>query len=196
MRDSCGLGINEDIRFAAKMLVEVSQRERIVELELRSYLNHPQFARYRAVLSKYGMGERVQALIISQIYPFSNYLDPDTGDPIVITSKGKKSGKPTRKTISARRFRKALGVAPQREQSGSSATKTTSAGSQLCRTALWQWCFTRIEVKRMRSQTELGRNLVQDWEYFKFANPIKLARAKLIAKTVNRIFYDLVEGTK
>jgi hypothetical protein len=162
MSSSCGMGLTDDIRFAAKMIVEVSQREQIVQLELRSYLNHPQFAPYRAVLNKYGIGERGQALIISQIYPFSNYLDPETGKPIVIISKGKKSGKPTRKPISQRRFRKALGIAPQREQSGSSLTKTTSAGSQLCRTALWQWCFTRIEVVRLRSNTATGRQLSED----------------------------------
>jgi transposase len=194
MASSCGLGLTDDIRFAANMLVEIFQREQIVELELRSYLNHPQFAPYRAVLGKYGIGERGQALIISQIYPFSNYLDPETGKPIVIVSKGKKSGKPTRKPISQRRFRKALGIAPQREQSGNSLTKTTSAGSQLCRTALWQWCFTRIEVVKARSNTATGRQLIEDWEYYKAVNPIKLARAKLIAKTVDRIFFDLIEA--
>jgi transposase len=192
---TCGLGIPDDLRFAAGMLVEVLQRERVVELELRSFLNHPQFLPYREVLSRYGMGERVQALIISQIYPLSNYLGDD-GQPIVIHTKGKKSGKPTKKPLSLRRFRKALGVVPTREQSGMSATKTTAAGSQLCRTALWQWCFTRIEVDKMRSHTPLGLELIKDWEYFKSVNPIKLARAKFIAKTVNRIFYDLLAATK
>ena len=195
LSNTAGLGITPDLRFAAEMLVKVFHQEQIVDLELRSYLDHPQFAPYRAVLKDYGMGDRVQALIISQIYPLSNYLGAD-GQPIVITSKGKKSGKPTRKPISLRRFRKALGVVPSREQSGNSATKTNAAGSKLCRTALWQWCFIRVEVIKLRSPSLLGQELVKDWDYYKSSNPIKLARAKFIAKTVNRLFFDLLTETQ
>jgi hypothetical protein len=49
---------------------------------------------------------------------------------------------------------------------------------------------------RLRSHTATGRQLIEDWEYYKAVNPIKLARAKLIAKTIDRIFFDLVKATQ
>jgi transposase len=193
MKDSIGSGITADMRAEAKLLCLVIAEEARVELELRRLLEDPQFLPYRKVLKRYGMGERTQAFLISQIFPLTNFLD-DNQEPIVMVTKGKRSGKPTAKKISLRRFCKIIGVAPVREQSGKSPTSTKKAGSQLCRNALWLWSFTRIENGRARLRGDLGQELYEQFVELKDKNPIKLARSKSIAKTVNRIFYELVES--
>jgi hypothetical protein len=47
---------------------------------------------YRKVLARFGFGRRVEALLLSEIYPFENYLVAD-GKPEVKIRKGRKSGK-------------------------------------------------------------------------------------------------------
>jgi transposase len=188
---SIGSGITVEMKFEAKLLVQVQAEERRIGYELRSILDDSQFEPYRQVMKKYGMGEKVQAMLISQIYPIENFLDEDK-QPIVIVSKGKISGKPTAKHISLRKVSKMLGIAPTREQSGKSATTTNKSGSELCRTATWQWLFTRMEVERSRLKTQTGIEIYAIFLDYKTHKPIKLARAKTIGKVVVRMFYDLV----
>ncbi len=191
MADSIGSGITPEMRLEAKLLVMVQAEERRVEFELRSILDDSQFDRYRTVMKKYGMGERVQAMLISQIFPIDNFLDSDK-QPIVVVTKGKVSGKPTAKHISLRKVTKMLGVAPTREQSGKSATATSKSGSELCRTATWQWLFTRIESGKSRLKNKTGQDVYTIFLDYKSHKPIKLARSKTIGKVIKMMFYDLV----
>jgi transposase len=190
---SIGSGITPEMRFEARLLVQVQAEERRVEYELRSILDDSQFAPYRAVMKKYGFGERAQAMIISQIYPLENFLD-EFKQPIVISSRGKVSGSITKKHMSLRKFTKMIGIAPTREQSGKSATVTKKAGSELCRTSLWLWTFTRIESSKGRINTPVGRSLYEIFADYKSHKPIKLARAKTVGKAVRMLFYDLVDA--
>jgi transposase len=190
---SIGSGITLEMQFEARLLVQVQAEERRVEYELRSILDDSQFAIYRQVMKEYGIGERAQAMIISQIYPLENFLD-EHKQPIVVTSRGKKSGLPTKKHLSLRKVCKMLGIAPTREQSGKSATVTNKAGSELCRNSLWLWSFTRIESSRARINTSVGRSIYEIFLDYKTHKPIKLARAKTIGKAVRMLFYDLVNA--
>jgi transposase len=191
LANSIGLGITEDVQIAAKALCANLQRELTVLSELNTLLQEPQFRPYREVLSRYGIGARGQALIISQIYPIENFLD-ENKKPIVERSKGRFSKKPTLKHLSERRFMKMLGLAPTREQSGSSINITKKAGSGLCRTAFWLWCFTRIEPTRNRLKGEMGDKLRGRFDELLCSCPRKLARSKFCAYAARRIFYDLV----
>jgi transposase len=192
LAESIGSGISAAMRFEAALLCDIQLEEHRVEIELRSILENPQFIPYRQVLKKYGLGERAQAVIISQIYPIENFLGSNR-QPIVMVSKGKKSGKPTAKHISVRKIFKMLGVAPTREQSGKSPTVTKKAGSELCRQAFWMWLFTRIESGKSRLKTQQGEDIYKIFADYKEHKPIKLARAKTIGKAVSMIFYDLVD---
>jgi hypothetical protein len=193
MADSIGSGISLEMQLEGKLLVLVQGEEQRILFNLRSQLDDSQFLPYRQVLKKYGFGERTQAMIISQIYPIENFLGSDR-QPIVLNTKGKISGKLTAKHISLRKFCKMLGVAPTREQSGKSATATNKSGSELCRTALWLWLFTRIEGSRARMKTEEGIEIYQIFAEYKAHKPIKLARSKTIGKVIKRLFYDLVDA--
>lgn len=131
-----GLGLQTETYNSAKLIWELKRREQVLELEMRCLMKDSRFLSYRKVFAQFGFGERVEALILSQIYPLSNYLGDD-GLPEVKIRKGKVSGNPTKRHLSRRRFQKALGVAPTREDSGDKKA-TKKAGSSLCRMALWQ----------------------------------------------------------
>jgi transposase len=191
LKSSIGLGLTDDVRIAAKALYSNMLRERAVEQDLIEIIKDPQFGPYRTVLDRYGFGQRGQAMVVSQLFPLANFLD-EKGRPIVERSRGRVSKRPTLKHLSERRVLKMLGLAPSREQSGTSVNITKKAGSTLCRTAFWQWGFTRIEVGRSRLKGELGDRLHSKYTELLCSHPTKLARSKFHAYTARQIFYDLV----
>lgn len=144
------------------------------------------------MFAKFGFGLRVQSLLLSQIYPFENYLVD--GKPDIKIRKGRKSGKPTKRHLSRRRFEKALGAAPTEESSGDSKRSVVVGGSDLCRMALWQWVFTRIEPRRQRLNNDIGNQLGERLDAEKAAGrPIKLVRSRVISLAARLLFRELVK---
>lgn len=189
-----GEGIKPTVQFHAQRLCSLQREERMIELELRQMLAEPQFIKYHQVFSHFGFGDRVSALLLSQIYPFENYLDAN-GKPIVKIRPGRKSGKPTKRYLSQRRFQKALGVAPSQDSSGDSKKIKISGGSDICRQALWQWVFTRIEPKHSRLKNEIGQLLGEELEAEKASGkPVKLVRSRICAKAARLLFKELVKA--
>lgn len=193
--ETVGLGLTRTVRYHAKRLCELQREEGIIEVELRSLLADPQFFKYRQVFARFGFGERISALLLSQIFPFENYLGAD-GKPDIKIRTGRKSGKPTKRHLSRRRFEKALGVAPSLESSGDAHRAKVVGGSDLCRIALWQWVFTRIEPKRSRLKNDIGELLGQEIDLEKAnGRPIKLVRSRICAKAARLLFKELVKAT-
>lgn len=186
-----GLGFQTETYNSAKLLYSLKRRELTLELEMRQMMKDPRFFKYRSVFAQFGFGERVEALMLSQIYPLENYLG-ENGLPEVKIRKGKVSGNPTKRHLSRRRFQKALGVAPTREDSGDKKA-TKKAGSSLCRIALWQWLFTRIEPSRSRLKTPMGKILGTLIDEEKSHRPVKLARSRVCSKAVDLLFRELVK---
>lgn len=189
-----GSGLSKLTRLDAQELCMLQRQERSLEAELIHLMEGDRrFTPYRKVFAQFGFGLRVSALLLSQIYPLENYFGPD-GKPEVKIRKGRNSQKPTKRHLSLRRFCKALGVAPVREWSGDQKTKSKKAGSDLCRTALWQWCFTRIEVTKTRMKNDIGKILGEELDSQKSAGiPIKLVRSRICAKAVKMLFRALVQ---
>lgn len=133
---TAGLGITESVRLHAERIYQIHAEEQAIESELLGYLNDSQFEKYRIVFKQFGFGDRIQAILLSQIYPLENYLE--NGKPIVKIRKGRKSGKPTKRYLSLRRFMKALGIAPTENSSGDKTSKGVVGGSDLCRKSLVQ----------------------------------------------------------
>lgn len=185
-----GLGLQPETRNSARAICELQRRERVLELQMRACMKDLRFTQYRKVFASFGFGERVEALILSQIYPLENYLLD--GKPEVRIRKGKNSGQPTKRHLSRRRFQKALGVAPTREDSGDKHS-SKKAGSQLCRMALWQWLFTRIEPQRNRVKSHLGKTLGELLDAEKKTRPVKLARSRVCSKAAAILFRELVK---
>ena len=153
LNQSIGFGLNNEVRMQAKALTACIREEAIISHKLRGLVqSDDRFTAYLKVFTEFGFGEKVSALLLSTIYPLEDFLID--GKPEVGIRKGKNSGKPTRRYLSLRRFQKAIGVAPVREDSGSTR-KTRSGGSALCRKALWQWMFTRIETRAKTSNARI-----------------------------------------
>lgn len=186
---SMGLGLQPETCNSAKAICELQQRSSALEQEMRHLMKDSRFTQYRLVFAAFGFGERVEALILSQIYPLENYLVD--GLPEVRIRKGKNSGKPTKRHLSRRRFQKALGVAPTREDSGDKKS-SKKAGSSLCRMALWQWLFTRIEPKKSRVKGVIGQQLGELLDAEKKVKPVKLARSRVCSKAAALLFSELV----
>jgi len=100
---SIGLGITDELCRHAARICDIQFEEMVLEFELSKLVASPQFLPYRKVFARFGFGRRVEALLLSQIYPFENYLAVD-GKPDVKIRKGRKSGKPTKRHLSLRRF--------------------------------------------------------------------------------------------
>lgn len=190
--NSCGLGLSETVNLHARRICDLQREEAAIERELRELMAAPEFEVYREVFREFGFGERVSALILSQIYPFENFLDAD-GRPDVKIRRGRNSGKPTKRHLSLRRFQKSLGVAPTLEASGDMSRSKVVGGSDLCRKALWQWIYTRIEPTRTRMKNEIGKQLGDRIDTEKASGrPVRLVRSRLAAIAAKLLFRELV----
>jgi hypothetical protein len=192
-QSSIGLGLTSTVKLHAQRLINIHQEESVIESDLVTLLGDPCFISYLRVFKRFGFGDRVAGIIISQIYPLSAYLN-EHGRPLVIYRRGRFTDKVTKRHLSRRRFEKALGIAPTEDSSGDSKSKSIIGGSDLCRIALWQWLFTRIEVKRNRPKNEIGLKLGQYCDREKATGkPIRLVRMRLAARAVRLLFAELVK---
>ena len=191
---SAGLGITDSVRHHARRLCDLQREEYSIEIELEQLLAESKFTAYHQVFKTFGFGARLEAIILSQIYPLENYFGAD-GKPEVTIRKGRNSGKPTKRHLSLRRFQKSLGLAPSLEASGDSRKIKIVGGSDLCRIAFWQWVFTRIEPKRTRLKNEIGQMLGSQLDAEKSAGrQVRLVRSRISAKAAKLLFKELVQA--
>jgi transposase len=188
-----GLGITSSVRYHAERLCSLQKEEWEVEQELYTLISSEKFADYHTVFNDFGFGLRLKAVLLSQIYPLENYLDAN-GEPEIKIRRGRRSGKPTKRYLSLRRFQKALGVAPSMNSSGDKHSIKVVGGCDLCRIALWQWVFVRIEPKRFRLKNQIGKALGDYLDTEKAAGkPARLLRSRAAAKAAKLLFKDLVK---
>ncbi|MDZ7970300.1 MAG: IS110 family transposase [Nostoc sp. DedSLP03] len=191
-----GLGITDTVREHAKRICDLQSEEHVIEAELRQLLADSRFEHYRAVFKKFGFGDRLTAIVLSQIYPIEGFLNAE-GKPEVRIRQGRNSKKPTKRHLSLRRFQKALGAAPSLEASGDSRKSKVVGGSDLCRKSLWQWVFTRIEPKRSRLKNDIGKTLGEQLDIEKAAGrSVKLVRNRIAAKGARLLFRELIKSLK
>lgn len=190
LESSCGLGLTPAIRMESALLVQTQTYEADLLQLLEQQLSIEAFTPYHAVFDQFVFGKKLRALLLSNIYPIDRYMEG--GKAIVEVSRSiTDHEKRTKKHLGLRRFTKTLGVAPRIEASGDSE-KQVKAGSALLRKALWQWCFTRIEVKTKRPQTAVMRDLCQYFDAQKEVKHIRLARSRTIGRATKQLFKLLV----
>ncbi len=193
LSNSVGLGIQPTVTLHAQRLCHLHREEIEIEGQLLELTLHQQFDSYRRVFDRFGFRQRIEGMILSQIYPLENYLTPE-GKPHVIYRKGRNSGKTTKRHLSRRRFEKALGIAPTEDSSGDKKGKQIIGGSDLCRIALWQWIFCRLEIRHNRPKNEIGQSLGKIVDAEKATGkPIRLVRMRVAAKAVRLLFKELVK---
>ena len=155
----------------------------IIEHELKQLLKDDRFVPYLTVFARLGFGLRAKAIIISQIFPIENFLKD--GQNQVIIRKGRNSVKPTKRHLSLRRFQKCLGLAPTENSSGDMKNRSIIGGSDICRKALWQWIYTKIDPAKNRLKNDIADYLEPSLDYLKSTKtPIRLARMN-VARQLN-----------
>jgi hypothetical protein len=160
-------------------------------------MSDERFKPYKDVFDKWGFGRRVQAILLSQIFPIESFLD-ENNKPIIEWGKCRtKKDKRIKRHISLRRFTKALGCAPTEKSSGDKKSQKIIGGSDVSRVALWQWLFTRIEPIRSRPNNTVGDAIGKIVDDMKNAGrPVRLIRMTAIAKASKLLFKDLVDILK
>lgn len=190
--DSVGIGLTDTVRLHAQRICNLQMEEYQIETELFKYLSDSKFNSYRKVFKRFGFGPRIQALILSQIYPLQNFLGED-GKPIVEFYKSRISNKQSKRRLSERRFQKVLGLAPTQESSGDKKKAKVAGGSSLCRKAFWQWVFTTVEPKHKRN-SEISQKLGAILDKEKAGGrPIRLIRMRIAVRGCKLLFNQLVK---
>ena len=191
--DSVGLGITDTVKLHAERLCSISNEEFAIECEISKLLDDSKFVSYRKAFESFGFGLRLEAIILSQIYPLQKFLGED-GKPIVQFIKSRDSKKSTKRKLSLRKFQKMLGLAPSKEYSGDRRLIKVSGGNDFTRIAMWQWVFTKIEPKHSRLNNEIGKKLGKKIDVEKEAGrPVRLIRSRAAAQGVKLLFNELVK---
>ncbi|NES25274.1 MAG: IS110 family transposase, partial [Symploca sp. SIO3E6] len=151
-------------RQLAMLLCFIHVSEKHLEKDLQRYLNRPEIKDYVDILDEFGMGDRTQALIISQIYPISRF-------------------------DSLPQFKKRLGCAGEENSSGDKVGFQTGAGSKLCRSAIYLWILTSIAPKKSRPLTKQCQFLGEYYDelFDKFYRSDEETRKRVVAKELVRI---------
>ncbi|NJN13163.1 MAG: IS110 family transposase [Richelia sp. RM2_1_2] len=190
--DSVGLGLTDTVKLHAERLCHLQQEEYQIEDEISALLQASNFIPYRKAFERFGFGMRTQALLLSQIYPLTNFLN-ENRKPIVEFHNSRNSNKRQKRRLSERRFQKVMGLAPTQESSGDKKKSKVSGGSALCRRAFWQWVFTSIEPKRSRNN-EITKKLGAILDKEKTGGrPIRLIRSRISVRGCKMLFNQLVK---
>lgn len=198
-----GSGIEEQTRWAAKQYCEIEEEIFKLKKQLVQLIDSLQFTEYRQIFTKFGFGYQLQGYLLGAIYPIEDFLKDD--QPEVKIRKNRQTGKESKLKLSERRFMRAVGMGVVREDSGQKK-KGKQSGSALCRKALWQWCFTRLEVLRNNPPLQFTYGQGQDAELLspaenlrrrkKGGTPVKLARQRVIARCIRELFKELCSIVK
>lgn len=189
---SAGTGLSEFTKYQATQLVALEVKIQSLETLLIELTSRADFHRYQAVFRQFGFGPRVGALILSHCYPLENFLGPEKRE-IVEVVRGA-NGKPSKRYRSLNSFKLMLGLGLVEDSSGK-VKSWIPGGSVLCRTAIWQFIFTRIEVKSARPKNDFGKELGDYCDLLKETKVSKkLVRAKVARKLVEKLFYALLNS--
>ena len=198
-----GSGIEQQTRWAASQYCEIEEEIFKLKKQLVQLIDSPQFNEYRRIFTKFGFGYQLQGYLLGAIYPIEDFLKD--GRPEVKIRKNRQTGNESKLKLSERRFMRAVGMGVVREDSGQKK-KGKQSGSALCRKALWQWCFTRLEVARNNPPLQFTYGQGKDTEQMspaenlkrrkKGGTPVKLARQRVIARCIRELFKELCSVVK
>ena len=167
-----GVHISDFSRTLSNLICELRDWENKIEAEILELLNAPEFINYRKVMTRFGIGDRQQALFISQIFPITKFE-------------------------SLGRFKRRLGMAKDEESSGDKEAYKTG-GSKFCRSQLYLWVLNRIAPQGARPQNDVGQKLGDFYDARKaqFQNNPELWKQKALAKAQKKAMDELKRSLK
>jgi hypothetical protein len=150
-----GISISDYTRAHAASIAGDQIRDTKLMSQLEQSILDPVFDWYRPVLEEFGFGTKMQATILSQIYPFEKFLL--AGKPHIDRYEDDR-GK-HKKNMSLSGFQISLGMGKRLIESGGS-TKLIYSGSSFARKKLYVWITTNVLPEKMQDSwlvTELDK---------------------------------------
>ncbi|NJL20787.1 MAG: hypothetical protein HC895_08205 [Leptolyngbyaceae cyanobacterium SM1_3_5] len=145
-----GAGLTAHTKALALQLCGFERIEYETELAIEAEITNPEFERYLKIFDRFGIPRRVEAAILSRIYPFEDFLRD--GSPfkeyVQGTDSHRRSGM-TKRDRSEGEFKLSLGMGKILHQSGG-VTEWKAGGAKYARTALWH--YTRMIIVTRRSK--------------------------------------------
>ncbi|NET71775.1 MAG: IS110 family transposase [Sphaerospermopsis sp. SIO1G2] len=212
-----GLEIDPILRLHAHWLCDIENFEQRLDSSLEELISADEFKPYNQVFDKFGFGLRIRSRLLSRIYPFESFLNPDhkpvieyevreikktereRTDGQTVVKKTAGETKRVKRNRSRDIFKLRLGMGTTLEQSGDKTVEKAS-GSSICRIALWQYVLAAIETGNV-PENEITKNLLDYMDLLKAnsnASGEKLlngkhVQAKLMSKVCNLLFAELVK---
>ncbi len=173
-----GIEISTYTREHAQAIAGNQIRETRILDELSESLLDPAFDRYRPILEKFGFGTKMQAVILSQAYPFEKFLvEGKQYRERYEDDRGEK-----RKNVSLAGFQISLGMGKRLVESGNT-TVLLYSGSSFARKKLYTWIVTNVLPEKMADSW-----LVQEIDKRALSNPkpaMTVAQLRTRWKTTN-----------
>lgn len=144
-----GIPISSYTREHAAAIVILEERMSLLQQELLTQIQEPEFLAYLKVFRRFGFGPRNQILLLTRLYPFEKFLvdgKPWIEHEMTLPKKGKhrhEGAKLQKRNRSLRSFQAALGLSYKLAQSGDRASKKFS-GSDTLRSHLYMWAVDYI----------------------------------------------------
>lgn len=196
---SIGIGISSFTRGLAAQICEIEKQELEVERQVAKELERSEYAPYLKVFENYAIGNRVTAMLLSEIYPFSQYLnDGRQINEYVSTEKGSRS----RRNRSLAAFKMSCGIGMRYYQSGDSQGWKAGGNSDI-RSALWQWCKISIvmtpnlelpAIQKLRSYYEHGSKQMVDGEEITYQPGVRNQKImRVVRRAIEMVYRDLLK---
>lgn len=201
--ESIGSGITPFTRGLAAQICQSERLEFQVEQQMATLLENPEYAPYLAVFERYAIGQRTGAMLLSEIYPFEQFLDKDGRqiNEYIDTEAGGRS----RRNRSMSAFKKSCGIGMVYYQSGDSQG-WKAGGNMDLRCALWLWCKVSIvmapnleipAIAKLRDYYENGSTQVINGEEKKFDPGVRNQKImRVVRRAIEMIYRDLLKALR
>lgn len=186
-----GIEISDFTSDHALAICTMELRERKIKRALAHLLEDPEFSPYLKVFAQFGFGVRMQALMLSQVYPFEKFLID--GKRYIEWEEDAK-GKLQKRDRSLRSFQAYMGLSYSLKQSGDKKSKRFH-GSTIVRSHLYAWALSVIAPQPpKRLNTSIGHILGEKFDSLRTEDspiPGKDSFTRVLFKTTALLFREL-----
>jgi Transposase len=184
---SVGLGVEPDVKFQAERIINILTEKMDLQRRLNGLALGEDFSEYREIFDKFGFGDHLSALLLTQMFPFEDFLSPN-GKPI-----RSKSDRGNTQHVSLGRFKNAVGLGARDESSGD-RNATAVGGAALSRKTFWLWAMTRIAPQKTRGKTDYCQMLGSKFDSMRLGGvPGRLALSRICVRASRLLFNELCQ---
>jgi hypothetical protein len=184
---SVGVGLESDVKFQAERIIHIITEKLDLQRKLALLAECEEFSEYRAVFDLFGFGDHLSAILLTQMFPFEDFLGSN-GKPI-----RSKSAKGNTQHVSLGRFKNCVGLGARDESSGD-RNATAVGGAALSRKSFWLWAMSRIAPQKSRGKTEYCQMLGSHYDSMRLGGvPGPLALSRICVKASRLLFNELCQ---